>query len=77
MTVRFRCGHAQGVDPDKTPSPRCEACGETVVARVLDAPAPRFVGHARGPSAVTRYLEPVPVRLATAGPLTVRAESDG
>lgn len=47
ITVEFACGHRRDVDGDST---RTCLCGETRIARV-DAPAPRFVGHARGPCA--------------------------
>lgn len=73
--VTFRCGHSQKVDPDKTPSPQCATCGDRQVARVSNAPAPRFVGHVRGPSAQTRRMEPIAVRVAKAGPLPLKAES--
>lgn len=66
MTLRFRCGHSARIDPDKTPTPVC-ACGERRIARVLDAPAPRFTGVATGPHAVTRDLPAMAVSLTTKG----------
>lgn len=65
IAILFRCGHQQRVDPDKTMSPACVTCGETIIARALDAAAPRFTGHARGPLVETKALEPIAVSLAT------------
>lgn len=58
ITVIFTCGHFQEVDGSGA-TPIC-VCGETKIARV-DAPAPRFTGHCRGPHATYRDLEAKPV----------------
>lgn len=50
VAVTFRCGHKATVTG--TAAPMC-ACGDTVVSR-CNAPAPRFTGHVRGPSATYR-----------------------
>lgn len=60
VRLLFRCGHDRPVNPDKEPSPRCW-CGERRIARTLDAPAPRIVGHARGPCVESKYLGPIDV----------------
>jgi hypothetical protein len=51
VAVTFACGHRGHAD-GKT-APVCRLCGETLVSR-CHAPAPRFVGHVRGPSATYR-----------------------
>lgn len=61
ITLYFACGHSREVDGDGTAT--C-ACGETRIARV-DAPAPRFIGHARGPCAEYQDLPAKPVTLGT------------
>jgi hypothetical protein len=76
MRVKFRCGMTQPVDPDKTPSPVCGHCGTSVIARVLEARAPRFTGTVTGPHADTRRLEPMAVNLAEKGPLTLKPADD-
>ncbi len=60
ITLYFACGHARETDGDGAAT--C-ACGETRIVRV-DAPAPRFVGHARGPCAEYRDL---PAQAVTLG----------
>lgn len=60
ITVYFACGHTRESDGDAAPT--C-ACGETRIARV-EAPAPTFVGHARGPCAEYRDL---PAQAVTLG----------
>lgn len=60
IDVLFMCGHAEKVNENK--SPRCPACGETRIDRVL-APAPRFVGLAHGPCATFRAFDARPVDL--------------
>ena len=52
ITIDFACGHQTEVNGEARPT--C-VCGETRIVRV-DAPAPRFVGHARGPCAEYRDL---------------------
>jgi hypothetical protein len=64
LSVEFRCGHMQRVDPDKTPSPICGECGDRQVARVIQARMPRFTGHVRGPMAETKALGPQAVQVA-------------
>lgn len=64
MRVRFVCGHSVSVDAAKAHSPVC-ACGEQRVARVLDAPLPRFRGVASGPLVEQANLPAVPVSFAT------------
>lgn len=64
MTVIFACGHEQRVNPDKTPSPLCGACGERKIARVRNVGAPRITGCASGPCVTRRDLEPMRVNLA-------------
>lgn len=63
MTVTFRCGHARTLPDTYGAAPRCERCGEDVVARVQVRP-PRFVGTVRGPYAEYQELVAVPVRLS-------------
>lgn len=63
IRVRFRCGHAHEVS-GKT-APRCIVCGETRVARTLNAPAPRIKGHGSGPLVQSVALEAMPVSLAS------------
>lgn len=61
ITVTFQCGHqkqASGSEEQLVCS-----CGESRIAQV-DAPAPRFVGHARGPHAEYKPLEAIPVTFA-------------
>lgn len=60
ISVLFRCGHEAAVDPDKTASPICW-CGERHIARTLNAPPPRIVGHARGPCVQTKHLGAIDV----------------
>lgn len=64
VTLEFRCGHREKVDPDKTPSPQCLQCGETRIARTIGVRAPRFVGLVRGPLAQTTRLQAIPVDVA-------------
>jgi hypothetical protein len=64
LTILFRCGHRASIDVDKMPSPVCGLCGDRQVARVLDAPVPRFTGVAVGPHVTTQALEAVAVSLA-------------
>lgn len=64
ITLLMRCGHDIAIDPDKVTSPSCW-CGERVVARPLSAPAPRIVGHARGPLVEGKYLGPTALDLVT------------
>lgn len=64
IRVLFRCGHRHEVNPDKAVS--CVTCGDTRVARTLDAEAPRFTGHCTGPTASTVALGAMAVNLATA-----------
>lgn len=56
----MRCRHVIDVDVDKTPAPVC-FCGESKVARALNARPPRIVGHASGPLVEGTYLGPVAV----------------
>lgn len=65
MRVRFRCHHAQGARPDSGQKPRCVQCGETRIARVLQAPLPRLVGHGSGPLLESKALDAIPVALAS------------
>lgn len=48
MTVTFKCGHTLKVERDVKTAPRCQQCGERVVARVSDA-MPTFKGACSGP----------------------------
>lgn len=65
IRLDFACGHEVEVDGEAQPT--C-ACGETRIVRV-HAPAPRFVGHARGPCADYRDLP--------AQAVTLNGEPDG
>lgn len=60
MRLLMRCDHVIDVDPNKCAAPACW-CGEAIVARPLDAPAPRIVGHARGPHVDSTFLGPIDV----------------
>jgi hypothetical protein len=60
IQVLFQCGHQAEVKSDR--SPRCPACGDTAIDRVL-APAPHFVGLAYGPCATFRAFDARPVDL--------------
>lgn len=57
VVLLMKCGHDIAIDPDKVTSPSCW-CGERIVARPLNAPAPRIVGHASGPLVEGKYLGP-------------------
>lgn len=72
MILLFRCGH-QGRHKDGH-EPVCAECGTRGIARVVQAPAPRFVGLATGPHATTRALDPAVVRIGQT-PLTLRQET--
>lgn len=61
MTATFACGHTQAMTGEET-QPRCHVCGEQRIARV-QAPAPMFRGHARGPCAQFEALPPKAVSL--------------
>jgi hypothetical protein len=65
MRLLFRCGHVQAVNPDKGGTPHCIQCGESKIARSLDAPLPRIVGHGSGPLVESKALDATPVSLAT------------
>lgn len=75
MKLRMKCAHVIDVDVDKVTSPVCW-CGERVIARALDAPRPRIVGHARGPLAESKYLGAKPVDVTTDGPLPLSAQDE-
>jgi hypothetical protein len=79
MDILFRCGHAQPVDPDRTPSPVCGQCGDTVIARALNVRAPRFTGTVTGPHAETTALQAIAVSLLPkdAKPLTLKPDTFG
>lgn len=62
IRVRMACGHPLEWDETQPAPPVC-ACGDRRVSRVT-APAPRFVGVARGPSVETTPLPPVAVDLS-------------
>lgn len=72
MQLLMKCDHVIDIDPNKVASPTCH-CGERIVARPLDAPAPRIVGHARGPLVESKFLGPTDVDVTTDGPLTLTA----
>lgn len=61
ITVTFECGHSRTTSGSET-TPTC-ACGESKITRV-DAPAPTFRGHARGPHA--EYVD-LPAKAVTFG----------
>lgn len=64
VTLLFRCGcPPTRIDPDKVTAPRCR-CGETRVARTVQAEAPRFRGCVCGPHAQTVALAPIAVAVA-------------
>lgn len=71
----MKCGHDLAVNPDKVPSPVCW-CGERQVARTLGAPAPRIVGHARGPQVESKHLGPKEVDVTTDGPLVLESANE-
>jgi len=75
MIIRFRCGHDEPIDPDKTINPACSQCGEKRIAFTIDAPAPRFVGHARGPLVNEKHLGATAVNLAKT-PLVLKEPDD-
>lgn len=76
MRLLFACGHVQNVDPDKSPSPICVACGCKNVARALSVGAPRISGHARGPLVSTKFLGPLAISVAEQGPLSLKDSTD-
>lgn len=75
ITVRFRCGHTAMIDPDKTPAPVCDHCGDRRVAGTVGVGAPRIVGHARGPLVEERHLGPTAVSLAEK-PFAIMEQAD-
>lgn len=77
ITVTFTCWHERQVPVTMTGALSCVQCGETRVARVK-APPPRFTGHVRGPSAITKDLGPVTVNLAepNAPPLKLQPQGE-
>lgn len=72
MRLRFRCDCPAQAFAGRGGSPRCVRCGETRVARVLDAEAPRIQGHGRGPLVTSVALEAIRVPLAPDGPLRLK-----
>ena len=60
IDVVFLCGCDGAVDPDKVSSPSCPV-HRARVARTVNAPAPRIVGHARGPLVQTKNLGAIDV----------------
>lgn len=62
ITVTFKCGHTRIASGNETEL-SCALCGETDVERV-NAPAPRFTGHVRGPHAAFKDL---PAKAVTFG----------
>ena len=72
IDVLFACGHAQRWH-DADGAPVCSVCRETRVARV-QAPPPRFRGHASGPCVATTHLGPARVNLAQT---PLRLKTDG
>lgn len=54
ITIKFLCGHSRPLTGAEDRAV-C-ACGETRIDSI-DAPAPRFVGHARGPHAEYKALD--------------------
>lgn len=75
IRLLLRCGHELRIDPDKVTSPACW-CGESQVARTLDAPRPRFVGHARGPQVHSTFLGATAIDVTTDGPLVLAPADD-
>lgn len=71
MTLLFRCGH-QGKHKDGQ-EPLCPECGCRSIARVLNAPAPRFVGMATGPHVRTTAMDPATPVIGES-PLKLRQE---
>lgn len=59
IEVIFCCGHAAVLTGGEV-QPACPKCGERTISRV-DAPAPVFRGHVRGPCAVYADLPATPV----------------
>ena len=65
MTVTFACQHTQPLEQVDT-IPICRVCGERRV-QIIQAPAPRFTGICRGPSATFEALASVGVPLSESG----------
>lgn len=73
MRLLYRCGHIGEHREGKEPV--CVECGCQGIARVLNAPAPRFVGVATGPHVRTKAMDPAtPVIGET--PLKLRQEKE-
>ena len=68
IRLEFACGHTQPHAPESDVVAICVTCGERRV-RHVQAPAPRFRGLVKGPSATTTVLEPIAVPVAPGGPL--------
>lgn len=72
LRLLFRCGH-EGKHREGQ-EPMCGQCGTRGIARVLNAPAPRFVGVATGPHVKTQAMDPATPTLRES-PLTLRQET--
>lgn len=72
IEVEFACRHRQSVDSEQPPV--CVVCGESRVARVLNAPAPRFTGCATGPHVVTAALPAIAITVGTAPEIVAPAQ---
>ena len=73
MMVSWACGHRGDVPEAIQSSPVCPDCGDPRI-RDVKAPAPRFVGVARGPSVTSKVLEAIALDLAPRGPLKLKEE---